>query len=327
MNRKEATRSMVTVRPEEYVHSCIELWNSYVKSGDVVFKPLSVEGFNSLFARKGINNIGIGLADGCGLAGFGYANYADGAAVAYISFVGVRKDLRGSGVGRMVLTALEEQLCLRNPTLERIELVFYNPCQIPWFIPGAAPHDHSGIPGVDMESAAYSFFSKAGYVDYAVQNAYYLPLNEYVYPDDITRRIEKLKTLDIEIGYYDNDKHFGFPELFDNIKNDGWRKSVLSRLDKKIVTATHNGKIVGYTGPLTVSAEGRGLFCGIGVHTEYRKHGIGKVLFATMCKYHSENGAKFMSLFTGTTNPARNIYEGAGFKIVRTFADMRKVIK
>ena len=37
-------------------------------------------------------------------------------------------------------------------------------------------------------------------------------------------------------------------------------------------------------------------------------------------------GASFMTLFTGENNPARNIYEAAGFTVVRTWADMRKTL-
>ena len=38
-------------------------------------------------------------------------------------------------------------------------------------------------------------------------------------------------------------------------------------------------------------------------------------------------GAGYMTLFTGEANPARNIYEAAGFRIVRTWADMRKEVR
>lgn len=317
---------MTVVNPVQYKDECIAIWNSYVESGEVVFKSIDSDAFDSLFQRSSVNNVSAGLADEKGLCGYGFANYADGAIVAYITYIGVRKDCRGMGVAKKLLDMLECSLKESNPALEKIELVFYNPCQIAWNIPNAAPHDHPGTPGVDMASSAYRFFAKQGYVDYAIQNTYYLPLKNYVYPDAIAAGIERLKSEDIEIGYYDGERHYGFPEFFDNIKNEGWRKQVLSRLDQDIVVATHNGKVVGYTGPLTISPEGRGMFCGIGVHTEYRQHGIGKIIFATMCKSHSEKGATFMSLFTGTTNPARKIYEGAGFGIVRSFADMRKVL-
>ena len=207
---------MKTVNPLQYKNECIDIWNSYVESGEVVFKPIDPVAFDGLFLREGINHVYAGLADDSGLTGFGFANYADGAIVAYITYIGVKKEQRGKGVAEKILQSLEEQLKAQNPRLEKIELVFYNPCQLPWYIPGAAPHDHPGVPGVDMASAAYRFFAKAGYVDYAIQNTYYLPLKNYVYPDAIAEGIERLKASDIEIGYYDNDKHYGFSEFFDN---------------------------------------------------------------------------------------------------------------
>ncbi len=312
----------------KYVSDCVAIWNSYANGVDTVFKPMTEEKFSQMFvAEHGYITVSAYESDESGVIGFGYANYANkGCTVAYITYIGVRKDAVRKGVGTRVLAALESELRQANPSLEKIELVFYNPCQLAWFIPGEAPHDHPGAPGVDMESAGYKFFAKHGYVDYAIQNAYYLNLDNYNYPADIIERMEKLKEKGIDICYYDNDKNYGFSEFFDNIKNEGWRNAVMSRLDEDIVIASDGGKVVGYTGPLSLSREGRGMFCGIGVHTEYRQHGIGKLLFASLCKGLSEKGAQYMSLFTGTTNPARKIYEGAGFNIVRTFADMRKVL-
>ena len=91
--------------------------------------------------------------------------------------------------------------------------------------------------------------------------------------------------------------------------------------------AVHNGKAVGFTGPIHVQESGRGYFAGIGVHSEYRKYGLGKALFSTLCKSLKEIGAGYMTLFTGETNPARYIYQSAGFKIVKTWSDMDKIIK
>ena len=58
-----------------------------------------------------------------------------------------------------------------------------------------------------------------------------------------------------------------------------------------------------------------------------RGNGAGKVLFGRLCTGLRDLGAKYMTLFTGETNPARNIYEAQGFKIVRTWADMHKQAK
>lgn len=48
-----------------------------------------------------------------------------------------------------------------------------------------------------------------------------------------------------------------------------------------VIIAEHNGKAVGFTGPIHVQESGRGYFAGIGVHSEYRKYGLGKALFST----------------------------------------------
>ena len=314
--------------PSAHLNDCVKLWNSYVESGEVVFKPVSEGVFTAMFlSGHSYKTVNLVTSDKKGLAAFASGNFVPGAAVAYISYVGVRRDLRGKGAADGILKELEQRLAGENPALEKIELVFFNPCQLPWYIPSAAPHDHPGTPGVDMESAAYPFFKRNGYSVYAQQNGYYLPLADYKRSDAVAEGIKGLEEMGIEICYYNKDRHFGFSEFFDNIQNEGWRAAVMPNLDKDIVIAADGGRVVGYTGPLSVSESGRGMFSGIGVHTEYRRHGIGNLLFATLCLGLSEKGARFMSLFTGTTNPARRIYEGAGFKIVRGFADMRKTLK
>jgi len=76
-----------------------------------------------------------------------------------------------------------------------------------------------------------------------------------------------------------------------------------------------------------VQPSGRGFFLGIGIHSDYRGVGAGKALFAALCKGLKGIGASFMTLFTGEENPARNIYEAAGFKIVKSWVVMRKEVK
>ena len=66
---------------------------------------------------------------------------------------------------------------------------------------------------------------------------------------------------------------------------------------------------------------------GIGVHSAYRGYGAGKVLFSSLCLQLSKLGADYMTLLPGDANSARRIYEKEGFKIVRSWANMRKEIK
>ncbi len=248
----------------------------------------------------------------------------------FLSYVCVAPDCRHAGLATNLCDALEAELASR-PEVEKLEAVFYNPVQLPWYIPNGSGDWHPCLPGVDKASALYLFLKNRGWRDYAYQNCYYRRMSDYTDKPTIAATRERLLSEGIELTLYDPDKHHGLPELFDNINNPGWKAHVLAHLDLPIVVAVDvnaDGLVVGYTGPLSVSGTpGRGNFCGIGVRTEYRGRGIGKPVFCEMCARHRDGGADFMSLYTGEDNPARNIYESAGFRIVRSFADMRKVLK
>ena len=79
-----------------------------------------------------------------------------------------------------------------------------------------------------------------------------------------------------------------------------------------------------FTGPIYPEETGRGYFTGIGVAPQYGRHGLGTLLFYRLLEQEQAAGAKYMSLFTGQTNPAKQIYSGAGFREVRTFGVMLK---
>lgn len=262
------------------------------------------------------------------LLGFISGTVDEGKRCAYISFIGVIPDYCGKGIGSDLLLEFEKYIT-SNYDIEKIEIVFHNPVHLPWNIPYKNGHVHPCAPGVDVASPAYVFLKNHGYRDYAMQNAYYINLNDYCYPNELIESEKRLNNSGIEITFYNAQKHKGLYELFDNINNIGWRNTVMAGIDKPIIVAVaiERQLVCGYTGPLSTDENGRGNFCGIGTHTDYRGKGIAKLIFAHMCRYHSENGAKYMSLYTGENNPARNIYEAAGFSVVRSFANMRKIIK
>lgn len=250
--------------------------------------------------------------------------------VGYLSYLCVSPDLRRRGVATALMDELEAFLAA-DPAVEKLEVVFHNPVHLPWYIPDGGGDWHPCLPGVDKASGLYLLLKNRGYRDYATQNCYYRRMADYADKPSIAATRERLLSEGIELTLYDPERHHGLPELFDNINNPGWKAHVLAHLDLPIVVAVDrnaDGLVVGYTGPLSVvGTPGRGNFCGIGVRTEYRGRGIGKPVFCEMCARHRDGGADFMSLYTGEDNPARNIYESAGFRIVRSFADMRKVLK
>jgi len=261
-----------------------------------------------------------------GIVGLASGVYLSERNTGYLSYLCVSPAYRRQGIATALMEELEKELFLFGGC-EKLDAVFYNPVMLSWYVKEDGGHYHPCVPGVDVSSELFGFLQQRGWNEFVRQNAYYRPLAGYQDPPLMAEVRARLLTESIEVTLYDAQKHHGLAELFDNIGNLGWKTQVMANTDKPIVVAVdHNahGLVVAYTGPLSVT-EGRGNFCGIGTRREYRGRGIGKVVFCEMCSRHAHNGGEFMSLYTGTTNPARNIYEAAGFEIVRSFANMRKM--
>lgn len=306
------------------------LWREETDAYPPALGLMPVERGTIDFWFAGEDRVTLGAYHGDRLVGIASGSVVAERKAGFLSYLCVAPDCRRKGLATRLCDALEAELAAR-PEVEKLEAVFYNPVQLPWYIPNGGGDWHPCLPGVEKASGLYLFLKNRGWRDYAHQNCYYRRMSDYVDKPTIAATRERLLSEGIELTLYDPDKHHGLPELFDNINNPGWKAHVLAHLDLPIVVAVDlnaDGLVVGYTGPLSVSGTpGRGNFCGIGVRTEYRGRGIGKPVFCEMCARHRNGGADFMSLYTGEDNPARNIYESAGFRIVRSFSDMRKVLK
>lgn len=317
---------MVRINDISDIGGAAALFCSVAAEDGMFFKPLSLPAFTDKFF--GENRETVAAYDDGICIGFAAGTVSPERSVSYISFICVNKSYRRTGIGGELLSALERRLY--RPESIKTDIVFHNPVGLEWFIPNGNGDSHPYAPGVDVSSDAYIFFKNRGYRDFAVQNAYYMRLDGYLEPLSCAASRKRLEESGITLTLYSPARHHGLAELFDDIGNPGWRVHVLANTDKPIIVAADEnagGLVVAYTGPLTVDASGRGGFCGIGTLNAYRGRGIGKLVFAEMCRRHSLSGATYMSLYTGETNNARNIYEAAGFRIVRTFANMRKMIK
>ncbi|MFZ2538371.1 MAG: GNAT family N-acetyltransferase [Oscillospiraceae bacterium] len=302
---------------------------------EVVYKKLNEIRFCQQFIIEGpdISKVNFIAIERNSVVGFANASYNSDVNVGYITFIVVDKQNRRRGIGRALMEKLQDELySLSNNTLERYDVTFFNPINLEWCVPNTQGHDHPNAPGVDVSSDGYMFLKNCGYRDTVYQNSFYQSLENYKLSSKIKERIESLKQQDITITFYDKNKHFGLDELFTDLGNEQWREIIISNVTKPgggypVLIAEHKGNVVGFTGPLYAQSSGRGYFAGIGVHSEYRNFGLGKALFSSLCTSLKDLGADFMTLFTGETNPARNIYETSGFKIVKTWADMQYEIK
>lgn len=301
---------------------------------EFVHKKLSDADFAAQFITSSDRVTKINLAaktDDGALLGFANGCIKKSADIGYITFVLVEKQYRRQGIAGALLAELERALA-DTAAITRYQIIFFNPIALTWIIPGTPGHDHPNAPGIDVASGAYLFFKNNGYLDSVFQNSFYLPLQNFTIKPDIQARIDALPEHELSICFYDPEKHFGIKELLDDLGSEDWKEIILGNLAREdggdpVIIAEHNGKAVGFTGPIHVQESGRGYFAGIGVHSEYRKYGLGKALFSTLCKSLKDIGAGYMTLFTGETNPARYIYQSAGFKIVKTWSDMEKIIK
>jgi ribosomal protein S18 acetylase RimI-like enzyme len=319
------------------IEGIVNIWNHACKTG-MPYKPFTESGFrekfinNPHFSYEGTfvaieRDKVIGFANGiCKkdfLPGENHENTPG-----YITFVLVDYVYRRKGIGEALLKKVEDSLV--NKGKKQLDIIFFNPINLEWFVTGKEGADHPNSPGVDVESNAYKFFLKNGYKDRARQNSYYMNIREFKLNEKGQNILEGLKNKDISIEYYDSSRHYGFELLFEDLKNEHWKVEIMKEVQGEnsspVLIANHKGRICGFTGPLKVQPSGRGYFAGIGVHSAYGGMGIGTALFSKLCEGLKEEGAAFMTLFTGENNPARKMYEGAGFEIVKTWAVLRKEI-
>ena len=318
----------------EHIDACVTLWNA-CRAGcpPVHYVPMTPDGFTALFLRDAPDRVVINLVAlrDREVIGFASGTVRSGGEQGYVTVVMVREGDRRCGVGTQLLAELEARLTACGQPIDRYEVMFFNPVNIPWIVPGTEGHDHPNAPGVDVSCDGYLFLKNRGYRDIAYQNSYYLPLPDYRYPADIESSIAALARDGIRIVRYDPHRHSGLSELFDDLGNEEWRRIIEANFapdgpSDPVLIVEDGDRACGFTGPTRVQPSGRGYFAGIGVHSDYRGRGAGTTLFAALCMELKQIGASFMTLFTGETNPARNIYQAAGFRIVRTWADMRKVL-
>lgn len=316
----------------EQIPKLLAFWNEQIAKQNLIYKSLDIEAFTELFFNPwdGLLKVNLVALENEKMIGFASGSYKKETDIGYITYLLVENDAQREGVGRKLYTALEKQLL--EHAITKLEIIFFNPVNLQWIVPYSDGHNHPNAPGVDVASNAYTFFKNRGFKDVAMQNIYYQNLKDFEYSDDIDSRLKKLNTKGYDIVYYDANTHTGLNELFDDFGNELWRETIMSNLKKgldsdSILVVVKDKVVCGFTGPLSVEKSGRGYFAGIGIHSNHREIGAGKVLFSALCEGLKNEGATFMTLFTGEANPARRIYESAGFSIVKSFMVMRKEIK
>lgn len=318
----------ISVMTKIHIDSCLKLFNQIAQTDDFLYKCLDKESFEKKFLPHKTDTYEtlsfVYVTDNV-IKGFISGVIYPERQKIYITMILVDPKFRRQHIGTKLLNYFEIFIKESYHVYRNIDLVFFNPVILSWIIPNTNDHDHPNSPGVDINSVAYLFFKALGYQTFALQNSYYKDIRNYKYSKEIISILDNLKDKQINIVYA-NQNHQGFDELFNDLGNPLWKKEINISItgDKPVIIAEINNQMIGFTGPLAVEHSLRGYFTGIGVHSKYRGLGIGKALFSSLCLHLNEIGAHYMTLFTGENNSARKIYEQEGFKIVRSWADMRK---
>lgn len=223
-----------------------------------------------------------------------------------------------------LLTALED--AFRRAGKPYSAVTFFNPIRLPWIIPGTDGHQHNNAPGVAVDLPLHGRMLALGYRETTREQAMHLDLGTFAIPQKIRQQAEKMAEEGYTVAFYDPEKHRGLDEMLRDLQNPLWTEEITAAANagQPLLVGLCGDIVAGFTGPIHPEPTGRGYFAGIGVSPRYEHHGLGKLLFYTLCQEEKEAGARYMSLFTGETNPARRIYLEAGFQIARTFGVLIK---
>ena len=246
-----------------------------------------------------------------------------------INCILVKNAYRHQKIGDALLTKLENYFRKNN----RLTVFAYGylPSCYEWYIPNTDHHDHPCAPGIRVNSNEYFFLLHHRYEATGFQDAFHLDLCDYEISESIDNILKENEKNGITIEMYDETKHSGIEEFIKELNIYDFETVIRSNLALEkpypFLVVVQDGKVKGWTGALWNEPSGRGHFDGIAILESVRGKGMGKALFSLLALNSKLNGAKFMTFYTGLTNHARYIYMGAGFKIIQSFAIMKKTLK
>ena len=348
---------IIRLMEQKDLPSVFAIWNESVEAGEVLYKKMDSAYWHAKFesdpnydprfnfvaeTEEGLAGFICGLAKKILLAG-----ETNATSPGYITCFFVRKAWRGKGVGRQLLSALEDAFRAAGKT--KIACSGDNPVNLDWVIPGTPGHDHNNAPGMDADCEGYPFLRAMGFEDKAAEIAMYLNLKEYQPWPEFEERKRKLQEEGVYVGRYDTSLDYDYDGMCDRVGSEYWREALRSEIachkenrpntdirflpngkipagPRPILVATCNHCIVAQTGPVDLQESGRGFFTGICTDPLYERRGIASVLFNVLMQEFIAEGAKFSSLFTGDSNHAQRIYKRAGFRVVRRWNVMEKAL-
>jgi GNAT superfamily N-acetyltransferase len=221
----------------------------------------------------------------------------------------VRQDRWRQGIGRALLEAVED--VLRKEGRSAIAFQTYR-------MPVKLVH------GIYVDTVPYRFLLSCGYQPLGHELRLRNELTTFRLTEDIHRRRKELASEGIIYRWYEPSDRENLLEFMTQHFSSGWRTSIQRGMDldppAKILLAVNSGRIVAFMGPFYWGEPGqRGGFSSPGVHPDFRRRGIGTVLFHLGLDYLKSVRASYTEYGTGVTNPARFMYFRSGAKLLSVY--------
>lgn len=314
----------------EDLNAVVALWNREATRYD--YKPFTEQEFQDTLINQPYYDaecIWVGCHESR-IVGFAAGCSGDdlplGDVAGYITTVIIDADVASTEQYDAFLSLLEERF--QQLGKQQAEVLFFNPVKLKWTIPSAPQHEHNNAPGISKDFPLYEALIARGYEDRATQCGMYLKLGSFRVPEDILSKEARAQGEGYAVTSYAPDLHTGLEATLVALQNPQWEKDVAAYVKDgaPLVVAVHGNEVVGFAGPILLEPNGRAFFCGIGVHPEHEGHGLGSILFFRMVEAFQSAGCQYISLFTGSNNPALRIYQKAGFTTEKQFSILRREI-
>lgn len=306
------------------------LWNT--AGARIGYAPQSREGLDALLLRHPFfmpehtlvleeNGQVRGFVNGCTGEGVARGEYRG-----YLSCLLLEDAYDTAENTALLLSALESSYRQKGKT--ELAVTCFNPIQLPWIIPGTDGHQHNNMPGIAKDIPLYERMLSLGYTEASTEQAMHFELSGFEIPAEIRELEKSMAAEGYFVDWYKEGVHVGVEEMVEALHNSMWSAEIpqAAHSGMKLLVGLQGNTVAGFTGPVYPQPTGRGYFAGIAVAPPYENHGLGKLLFYKLCEAERDCGAKYMSLFTGISNHAANIYRKVGFEPRRYFAVMIKAL-
>ena len=232
--------------------------------------------------------------------------------IGYITLLGVRRDRRRSGIGTALLTEAERFLKSRGCTVAAISP----------YAPGYF------TPGVDEQACAdgLAFLQKRAYRVVSRPIAMECDLASVSVPDWLVEREQALAEQGVRVEPYSPER---IPALLaflrEHFRGD-WQRFARTAMDRieqgepptRVWIAVEGDTVIGF------SHHEVERFGPIGVHPDRRGHGIGHLLMYRTLESMRLQGLHCAWFLWSDERTADRLYRGAGFRVTRRFAVLRK---